>query len=557
MPTLRSERKSGHLPRHQHELSKCHALTKHIYISMFDEFDNDSWPPEAEKMYERIEELGRGSYGVVWMGRRKVPPVDEYDDEYVALKNIEIKAKKSYSYASREISILREMRHPCVIRLIRAFPIYEESSQLVALQLARGPDLQYLVSNRGALGLPLARLVARQLVAAVSYLHGRAVIHRDVKPTNCILENTQVNPAQQKPCYDWLGDDLIWSDSAEAEKIVATNKWKLMLVDFGFARALEDDELGHDKKHGRNSIVNESLCMEEVARIAALELEQEQIEKTAKDLRNDVESTDIGEVKKKRLSLVSINIKDLEDVVLDEISTDSEPETSPATPDRKSTNGNAKSKGAKTPDSIPEDSEPPPRPVSSVSDLRAQMDRQSSARKTVRAMSALGTKAYAAPEIRHDLRNKTESDINMSREALTECVADYGMIADSYSVGWTIRVILTGVPPNQTVSSYLEKMQAEEIVSSGGCFFCCGKQPEPVKKNLRDTSEIPADAAHLINSLTKRNVEERMTVREAQLHPYIRGASDEIPYELPVGDIPARHGDPVVLLKCAKSNNNE
>ena len=61
----------------------------------------------------------------------------------------------------------------------------------------------------------------------------------------------------------------------------------------------------------------------------------------------------------------------------------------------------------------------------SARDLRASLDRQSSARTKVRALSALGTKAYAAPEIKLDLRNKTESDINQNREALTECVADY------------------------------------------------------------------------------------------------------------------------------------
>ena len=76
-------------------------------------------------------------------------------------------------YAQREISILSELKHPNVIRLIRAFPVYNEISRLVALQLARGPNLQRVVGKRGAIGLPLCRLISRDLVAAVSYLHGR------------------------------------------------------------------------------------------------------------------------------------------------------------------------------------------------------------------------------------------------------------------------------------------------------------------------------------------------------------------------------------------------
>jgi len=118
-----------------------------------------------------------------------------------------------------------------------------------------------------------------------------------------------------------------------------------------------------------------------------------------------------------------------------------------------------------------------------------------------------------------------------------------------------MRVILSGVPPNQSISSYLAKMKSEQHSNESGCFFCCGSKPPEVRLVLRDTSEMPKEAAHLINSLTKRDVEDRMTVREAQSHPYIKGAFDEDRYELPVGDIPAKHGDPVVPLKCAKSLN--
>jgi hypothetical protein len=52
--------------------------------------------------------------------------------------------------------------------------------------------------------------------------------------------------------------------------------------------------------------------------------------------------------------------------------------------------------------------------------------------------------------------------------------------------------------------------------------------------------------------MTKSNPEDRITVREAQEHPYIRGGPDETPYVLPSGDVPSKCGDPVVPLKCAR-----
>jgi serine/threonine protein kinase len=494
-------------------------------------YGDDEWPEEAESMYERVEVLGRGSFGVVWMAKRLSKPESELDDDYVAIKNIEIKESKGMIYAQREISILQELRHPNVIRLIRAFPVYKNKCQLVAMQMARGPNLQYLVSKRGALGLPLARLVARHLIAAVSYLHGRAVIHRDIKPTNCILENTQL---ATQHIYDWVGDDMIWSDSPEAQRIVTSGKFKLMLVDFGFARALSNDEIVHQPRHMRNSIVNETqLSIEQMAELVAAD--DEQIEEAKTRLR--------------RASVLDgVLPKDTEEVLLEESETDE------IAPESRVRRQSAVSIPVPYSDNKPMDDSSNAKDAAAKK--RRQRHRQSTTRAKVRSMSALGTKAYAAPEIKHQLRNKTRDDIDRSLEALTECVADYGMIVDAYSVGWTLRVILTGIPPNVTISQYMRKVSAiQDRVGDSGC-LCFGNKPAPrVEIKVRDTSELPKDATLLITMLTKTKPEERMTVREAQNHPYIRGGArsgDEV-FSLPAGDYPSKCGDPVVPLKCAKA----
>lgn len=126
------------------------------------------WPAACFEKYDRLHAIGKGSFGQVWMSRRKTPAKDEFDDEYVAIKAIQIKNEKSEIYAEREIRILQELRHPNVIRLIQDFPVFNDV-RVVVMQLARGPNLHNLVVRRGALGLPLCRLVARHLIAAVGY----------------------------------------------------------------------------------------------------------------------------------------------------------------------------------------------------------------------------------------------------------------------------------------------------------------------------------------------------------------------------------------------------
>ena len=178
-------------------------------------------------------------------------------------------------------------------------------------------------------------------------------------------------------------------------------------------------------------------------------------------------------------------------------------------------------------------------------------------------MSALGTKAYAAPEIKNQLRNKTTADHEKTNAALTECVADYGMIVDAYSVGWTLRVVLTGVPPNSTISKYMRKYDGTQASTDfvdevSCCCSCFGPYEETVPQRkkkpnfrVRDTDEMPREATLFISSLTKKDPEERMSIRQAQLHPWIRGYAGEAPYTIAQGDYPSYHGDPVVPLKCA------
>ena len=88
----------------------------------------------------------------------------------------------------------------------------------------------------------------------------------------------------------------------------------------------------------------------------------------------------------------------------------------------------------------------------------------------------------------------------------------------------------------------------EEEVPPGCCCFP-GTIPPAVK--VRDPSRIPREATLLITSMTEKKPEDRMTVREAQLHPYIAGGAGEESYNPPQGDYPSNHGDPVVPLTCA------
>ena len=66
----------------------------------------------TKERYEKFEKLGEGTYGVVYKAR------DTFTKEIVALKKIKLENEEEGmpSTAMREISLLKELSHPSIVR---------------------------------------------------------------------------------------------------------------------------------------------------------------------------------------------------------------------------------------------------------------------------------------------------------------------------------------------------------------------------------------------------------------------------------------------------------
>ena len=73
------------------------------------------------------------------------------------------------------------------------------------MELVSGGDLFDRIVERGKYSESNARLVMRQLLSAVKYLHARNIVHRDLKPENILLldskDDIQVYAARVIDCY--------------------------------------------------------------------------------------------------------------------------------------------------------------------------------------------------------------------------------------------------------------------------------------------------------------------------------------------------------------------
>ncbi|MCE5291853.1 MAG: serine/threonine protein kinase [Nocardiaceae bacterium] len=85
----------------------------------------------------------------------------------------------------REGEILMECTHP---HIVRAYSIHEEPRTTVILETLEGATVEYLVHHNWWRLTPPEGMCALglHLCSAVGYLHGRRLLHLDLKPTNVV-----------------------------------------------------------------------------------------------------------------------------------------------------------------------------------------------------------------------------------------------------------------------------------------------------------------------------------------------------------------------------------
>lgn len=132
--------------------------------------------------YGIIEEISRGSFGVVYRARQKGL------DRVVALKVLLAGAHASPDMVARfqrEARAAARVKHPCIV------PIYDIGSQdehhYFAMEFIEGESLSTRIA-RGGLLIPEALAIAEDLADAMETAHRQSVVHRDLKPSNIILD---------------------------------------------------------------------------------------------------------------------------------------------------------------------------------------------------------------------------------------------------------------------------------------------------------------------------------------------------------------------------------
>ncbi len=139
---------------------------------------------ELPQRFTVHEALGEGFTGRVWRASDALR-----GGQSVAVKTLSrgLYEKHGLPFPPQETALLRESAHPNVVALLDVVEDDLDRVLLVQEHLCGG-DLFSCMLVAGLLSEFVARLCFGDLVAALCFLHGRGICHRDVKPENCVLD---------------------------------------------------------------------------------------------------------------------------------------------------------------------------------------------------------------------------------------------------------------------------------------------------------------------------------------------------------------------------------
>lgn len=149
--------------------------------------------PKTNYTYELGESVGSGAAAIVFKCRRVFPAQgdlpERVDDRELAAKVLDLRGlklrtdcRREREKIRREVAILSRLHHPCIVNLSHVIETKDEL--FLIMELVKGGELFYKITERGVLSEDQARYVLLQVLSALDYMHRKGVIHRDLKPVN-------------------------------------------------------------------------------------------------------------------------------------------------------------------------------------------------------------------------------------------------------------------------------------------------------------------------------------------------------------------------------------
>ena len=151
--------------------------------------------------------IGKGSFSTIYKG------YSTKNNQVYAIKEIVVDKKQNKSLVKRELSVLKTLDHPSIVKLHDVIIDTNYNNIYFVLDYYPKGDFAKFLDNK-PLKEKFCRKYLKQLSQGLEYLLNKDILHRDLKPQNILL----------------------------------TNEYNIKITDFGFAKQID-----------KNSLIN-TLC---------------------------------------------------------------------------------------------------------------------------------------------------------------------------------------------------------------------------------------------------------------------------------------------------------
>lgn len=138
---------------------------------------------------EYIKTLGSGTFGDVFLVRKKVMPTEHHINNVTyALKKValaNIKLAQIAQYIESEKKILLQIEHPFIVKLVKT--LKDSKNVFFLMENAEGQELFDIIRAIGLLSKEQCSFYIAQLLLIAEYFQKRNIVHRDIKPENIIV----------------------------------------------------------------------------------------------------------------------------------------------------------------------------------------------------------------------------------------------------------------------------------------------------------------------------------------------------------------------------------